>query len=271
MQAQDLRPLHVLTSIKPIYGLTLAMTQGTTTQVSLLLPDHASEHDYFLKPSERQAISKADLFIWGGPELESFLVRPLQGRQRNQPLLTLLPGAPIQYKQQGVLDPHVWLHPHNADAWVQLIAEELARLDPAQAAHYHHNAQHFSQMIQTFQPQSLTGIYYIAYHNAFAYWDSFSGSQTLGILRPHDHGSSPKQLTALYRLLEHNPTICLSREPFIQDPLLKQLAHAFKRPILLLDPLGLNIPATPHYYEDLLNNLQTVFSKCSTLPGQLKT
>src|SRR5690606_13314775 len=68
--------VKVLASIKPLALIAEAVVQDKT-QVDTLLPIQASPHDYALRASDMQRLHHADLVLWIGPELESFLQRPL--------------------------------------------------------------------------------------------------------------------------------------------------------------------------------------------------
>ncbi|GAB5469128.1 MAG: zinc ABC transporter substrate-binding protein [Rhodospirillales bacterium] len=67
---------EVVVSIKPLYGLTAAIMEGVATP-ELLLDETASPHGYSLRPSDARDLSQADLVVWIGPDLESFLIAPL--------------------------------------------------------------------------------------------------------------------------------------------------------------------------------------------------
>ena len=67
---------QVVVSIKPIHSLVSAIMEGVATPT--LLVKTGSPHAYTLRPSEARALGSADLVIWIGHELESFLEKPLQ-------------------------------------------------------------------------------------------------------------------------------------------------------------------------------------------------
>ena len=67
---------QVVVSIKPIHSLVSAVMEGVATPT--LLVKTGSPHAYTLRPSEAKALANADLVIWVGHELESFLEKPLQ-------------------------------------------------------------------------------------------------------------------------------------------------------------------------------------------------
>jgi len=67
---------QVAVSIKPIHSLVSGVMEGVGTPE--LIVKSGSPHGYTLRPSEARTLSHADLVIWVGHELESFLDKPLK-------------------------------------------------------------------------------------------------------------------------------------------------------------------------------------------------
>ncbi|SON49240.1 zinc ABC transporter substrate-binding protein ZnuA [Vibrio tapetis] len=63
---------NVLSSVKPIQLIANEITEGVT-QSDVLMSTNTSPHDYALKPSDVKKLRSADLVIWVGPDLETFL------------------------------------------------------------------------------------------------------------------------------------------------------------------------------------------------------
>jgi len=68
-------PLKVVVTIPPFHALVSAV-MGDIAKPQLLLKAGASPHHYTLRPSEIKALQEANLIFWGGPALESFLIKP---------------------------------------------------------------------------------------------------------------------------------------------------------------------------------------------------
>ncbi|WP_246543817.1 zinc ABC transporter substrate-binding protein ZnuA [Candidatus Profftia tarda] len=82
----------VLTSIRPLGFIASAITDGVT-QTDVLLPDGASPHNYALKPSDIERLHNADLVVWVGPTMESFLTKITQKiEDKNNLILSILPN-----------------------------------------------------------------------------------------------------------------------------------------------------------------------------------
>ena len=75
--AQSLAEPQVVASIKPVHSLVAAVMEGVGTP-DLIVGGAASPHAYALKPSQAKSLEEADLIFWIGPELESFLEKPIE-------------------------------------------------------------------------------------------------------------------------------------------------------------------------------------------------
>lgn len=67
----------VLVTVRPIHSLVATVMDGIAEPV-LLLKGGQSPHSYSLTPSDAKAINDADLIVWVGEPLETFLERPLK-------------------------------------------------------------------------------------------------------------------------------------------------------------------------------------------------
>lgn len=166
----------VVASIKPVHALVAGVMQGVGEPL-LLVSGGASPHDYSLKPSEARAIDQAQVVFWIGPDLESFLIRPLDNVKDKIRVVALLdaPGMTVlplreggawephghehghdehghetpedgddhehehEHVHQADHDPHVWLDPVNAIAMVRRIMTVLGEVDVAHRADYQRN------------------------------------------------------------------------------------------------------------------------------------
>ncbi|HKJ73793.1 MAG TPA: zinc ABC transporter substrate-binding protein, partial [Alphaproteobacteria bacterium] len=79
---------NVVVSILPIHSLVAGVMAGVGTP-KLLIDRLASPHDYAMRPSDAEALNKADLVIWVGPTLESFLIKPLSTLSKKTKIITL--------------------------------------------------------------------------------------------------------------------------------------------------------------------------------------
>ena len=78
----------IVVTIKPIYGLLAALTQGTATPI-LLCEGRGSTHTLSLAPSDIKTLSGADLVVWVGESYEMMMAKPLMKAIKGDQLLAL--------------------------------------------------------------------------------------------------------------------------------------------------------------------------------------
>ncbi|MCZ4282812.1 zinc ABC transporter substrate-binding protein [Kiloniella laminariae] len=73
---------RVAVSILPIHALVQSVMEGVG-EPELLIDQGASPHGYSLRPSQVRALNSADLVVWVGEGLETFLVKSLHQKSEN--------------------------------------------------------------------------------------------------------------------------------------------------------------------------------------------
>ncbi len=68
---------RVATDIAPVHSLVAMVMDGVGTP-DLTIPGGASPHSYAMRPSEARALTNADLVVWIGPSLTSWLADPIE-------------------------------------------------------------------------------------------------------------------------------------------------------------------------------------------------
>ena len=80
---------RIVTTIPPIHSLVAAVTEGVVDPV-LLVRGGSSPHTYAMAPSDARAIQNAQLIVWVGPNLETFLARALRDPHDSRRIITLM-------------------------------------------------------------------------------------------------------------------------------------------------------------------------------------
>ncbi len=99
---------EVLVSLKPVHSLVAGVMGNAEPPAKLLLPATASPHLYQMRPSDARALQNADLVIWVGETMETFLVRPIAtiGNDALSLELSELPGMRLLPTREG----GIWEH-----------------------------------------------------------------------------------------------------------------------------------------------------------------
>src|SRR5450631_2579663 len=109
---------------------------GDPSRVRSLVPVGASPEDYQPAPQDIEAIHSATVLVENGVNLEGWLQSDLDNA-RNEKLVVVVctEGLPVR---DG--NPHLWMDPEFARAYVRKIRDALVKADPPNAAAYQRNA-----------------------------------------------------------------------------------------------------------------------------------
>jgi zinc transport system substrate-binding protein len=275
---------RVVTDIPPVQSLVAAVMEGVAAP-TLLLPKGASEHAYQLRPSQAAEIAGADLVVWIGPDLTPWLGGALDSRPKDAASLALLDAEGTALRDYGDaaghdhadeghdhsgVDPHAWLDPENGRHWVGLIAAELSRIDPPNAATYAANAEKAAQAIDAAEAEAAALLApvrdrpFVAFHDAYGYYTGHFGLTLAGTVALGD-ASTPgaQRLAGLRDLVEHEGAACLFPEVGHDPALIAQLAEGTGVRIGgALDPAGTALDPGPLAYGALLTGTAQVLADC---------
>lgn len=274
----------IMVSIKPFYNLCARVMQSVG-KPELLLQNNASPHDYQLKPSDIQKIQLADLIIWGGPDLEGFLQKPIANARNSQDLnlskisnLKLLPMRTSTdwhahdndgHHHHGNYDSHFWLDPDNAIIIAKAIARRLGELDPAHADTYIKNAKDFAHEIKKQNPiwqQQLAAVKntpFIVFHDAYQYLDLYFGLNGVGSISLNPEiPPSAQRIAQIQNLLNQKHVSCIFSEPQFNNKIIITLTEGLNIHRGILDPLGQDKDIGPNGYIVLINNLVASLQEC---------
>lgn len=289
------RALEVLTTIKPLGFIAAAITEGVS-EPKVLLPTGASPHDYSLRPSDMRSINEADLVVWVGPELESFMAKPL-AKHPHALTLTLVPGMPLfnyatqasqddhdheheahehgdqddgheGHHHEGV-DPHLWLGPAQAKAIATAIATALGKQDPANQARYAANLAAFKGKVDARdkviaeQMKAVNEKGYFVFHEAYGYWERHYGMSSRGhfTVSP-ERRPGAKTLVEIRKALEEKQASCIYAEPQFSPAVIESVARNTGARVLLLDEVGEQVPLGPDAYLQFMQQLAEAFAQC---------
>ncbi|MCH7935952.1 MAG: zinc ABC transporter substrate-binding protein [Proteobacteria bacterium] len=267
--------VKAVASIAPVHSLLAQVMEGAG-RPRLLLPGGSSPHAYALKPSAARALAEAQVVFWVGPGLERFLVKPLSSLPRRVMAVELATAEGVKTRRfkdagggEGGTDPHVWLDPRNAAAMTRFMAAVMANADPANAVLYRDNGAALrarlgkleAELRQTLEP--VTGVPYLAFHDAFGYFEDRFGLQSAGaVTAAADRPPGAKRISALRRLIKTEKIPCVFTEPEFEPALARTLIEGSKARIGILDPLGAGLKPGPGLYAKLMRGLARSFVGC---------
>lgn len=283
--ASTAEPPRVVASLPPLHGLAAAVLDGIA-EPELLVRSGGSEHAYAVKPSDARALGSADLVIWIGPGLESFLAKPMATLARPGAVLTIaeLPGITLlprragegwgdhgreEADEHGPLDLHLWLDPENAIAMLAAIADRLAAIDPARAAGYRSNAELAAARIRRIDAElaenlaSVRGLPFLVFHDAYQYFERRYGLSAAGAVAVDpERPPGARHLAELRAHARESGARCIFAEPQFRPDLVETLREGTDLRAGVLDPLGADLPVGPGHYEALMRELGDGLRQC---------
>lgn len=289
---------RIVVSIKPIHSLVARVMQGVGEPL-LLVTGGASPHDYNLKPSEVRAIDQAQAVFWIGPNLESFLVKPLDQVQDRARVVTLLdtPGLTVLPLRQGGAweshahepaaqeqankgddhepgyradrDPHIWLDPVNAIAMVHRITAVLGEIDTTHRADYQRNGAALISDLEQLNQQLAAELApvqkqpYLVFHDAYQYFERRYGLNPVGaVVVSAARQPGARRVVEIQARIRDLQVHCLFSEPQFQPVLVDTIIANSAVHRGVLDPLGAELPAGSNAYFQLLRGLATALQGC---------
>ena len=100
--------IKVVTSIKPIHSLVSYVMDGVG-KPDIIVDGYNSPHNFSLKPSHAKMIERANLIIWVGEDLETFLEKPLNTISKdavNVEIMDLKGIKKLKFREKNIFESH---------------------------------------------------------------------------------------------------------------------------------------------------------------------
>ena len=279
---------EVVTDIAPIHGL-VARVMGELGAPELLVEPGASPHGYALRPSQAAGLQRADLVVMMGHELTPWLEGPVAQLATGAVVMELLDtqGTTVlsarevaafdpddhqehdhDHAHEGA-DPHAWLDPRNAVAWLASIADALAELDPANAETYRENAAGGSAEIAAAQADAADRLAplaeqpYVVFHDAFQYFEARFGLAGVGAISLSDATPpSAARVAEIRALVEAEGVVCAFSEPQFNPAILDTVTQGTGARLGTVDPVGATLSTGPGFYPALIAAITSDVAAC---------
>jgi len=235
MQAGD--KLKVVTSLPDLKSITESIG-GDKVDAFAIATGFQNPHFVDPKPSYILKLSKADMFITIGLDLETGWVSPLLNSARNANVLKGAPGyvdasenVPLQQVPTSVNrgegdihiygNPHYWLDPALGKIIAKNICDGLKRLDRENESLYQDNLKKFNNRIDmktkewTARMLPFKGTKIIAYHNEWVYFEQRFGLKIVDFLEPKPGiPPSPSQLAKVINEMKRENMKVIITSPY---------------------------------------------------------
>lgn len=272
--------VSVVVTVKPLHSIVASVMQDVGAPL-LLLDGTVSPHTDRIKPSTLRHIRSADLFIWIGPGLESFLAPAVADLPASVKLLTasesplpvLLEVRDGQGHQQNenthVTDPHLWLDPVNAAALAVLVADQLSAIDRDNAPAYRRNANLFSKEMSTLEVIGLELLAadvdkpFILFHDFIQYFENRFSLSSAGVVSYQPQiTASARHLRELNKTLVQRGVRCILTEPQFEDRALRSLDSTASISYTVVDPLASGYDTGASLYAEWFKDMVGAVHSC---------
>ncbi|EYD77637.1 Zinc ABC transporter, periplasmic-binding protein ZnuA [Rubellimicrobium mesophilum DSM 19309] len=264
-------PPNVLADTAPVQSL-VAMVMGDLGTPGLIVAPGTSPHDASLTPSEAQALTEADVIVWTGDALLPWLgesIASLAPQAEVHSLLSTDGWEPLPADGDDGIDPHAWLDPEVAAAWLGHIASALSQADPEDAETYRRNAAGAAERLATLgadlrqRPAPLGETGYAVGHDAYRYFGRAVGLAPAGAIAPSDGSEpAPSDIAALRDLVASGQVRCLLLDAETDPSWADTLAEGAPLSTATVDPEGLTLDPGPDLYPTLIANLTAALESC---------
>ena len=163
---------------------------GEHVEVTSLVPIGGDPHVHEPTPADARAIGDADLVLGNGVGLEPWFDALVAGSDREVVTVTEELASLVVDDGEGAPDPHLWMVPPLAAAYVERIAGELSRLDPDHAADYQANAAAYVERLEELDAELAAELaripedrrVLVTSHDAYGYFADHYGFEVAAVV-----------------------------------------------------------------------------------------
>lgn len=279
--------LQVITTLQDLASIAQAVG-GDRIETLSLAKGYQDPHYVDAKPSFVLQLSRADLLIVAGLDLEAGYLPPLLEQSRNQRIrpagagyLDASLGCEILGRPAGVVtramgdvhpfgNPHYWTDPRNGGVMARSIAAKLAELDPAGKDLYARNLAAFESRLAELEKAWLAkmapyaGSKVVTFHDS---WPNFTQRFRLivaGHVEPKPGiPPSPSHVLGLVNLMREQGIRLILVEPYFDLKTPKSIAAQTGATVLTLYPSVGGTPQIPDYFALFEQNLDALVAALS--------
>ena len=206
---------------------------GNLVEVTTLVPPGVDVHAFQLTPSNNLAIGLADLLVSNGGGLDDFLNPVLRNSARPEAKWIVVADGlePSALLDNG--DPHFWLDPGLAIAYVRQIRDGLVEVDPKHESDYMASAETYAGKISDLDQEigELLGRvaaerrHLVTYHDAFGHLARRYNWEATALVADNGRDVAPGTLAKLVMRINRDGLPAVFVEPQFQQGLLTRTAR----------------------------------------------
>jgi zinc transport system substrate-binding protein len=247
--------LTIAVTIPPQKAFVAAVC-GDRADIEVLVPPGNSPGNYEPDAMQMQQLSGADVYFTIGVATEKANILP---RVSHLPVFDLAAAVSEHYPDRLLApesrDPHIWLSVRRVKVMIEVIADEVSRLDPEYASLYQANAQDYLEQLDTLEQDmaallsGASGQTVLVYHPSFGYLADEYGLEMLA-LEQDGKEATPQHLQELVDLACQKSIRTIFCQAEIDSRQSAAFAEEIGASIVVLYPLA----------EDYLENMRAIAS-----------
>jgi ABC-type Zn uptake system ZnuABC Zn-binding protein ZnuA len=283
------RRLKVVTTVAPLTNIVYNVG-GPYIDLHGLIPEGADSHTFEPAPSDAKILAEADLIVLNGLHLEVPTEKLAEATKKPGAVILKLGDHTISRdewifdfsfpKEKGDPNPHLWMDPHYARRYAELVRDALSQLDPAHREVYARHTARFAalldqldrairQAVATIPPEQRK---LLTYHDSWAYFARRYGFTVIGAIQPADFSEpSPREVAALIAQIRREKVPAIFGSEVFPSKVLEQIGR--ETGVRYIDTLSDDtLPGGPDdpqhtYVGMMLENLRTMVA---ALGGQVE-
>lgn len=234
---------------------------GDRVRVEAIARGYQDPHFVDPKPSFILKLSRADLLIFVGLQLEVGWLPPLITQSRNRRVQVGAPGYMDVSQYNQILDiptgiitramgdvhplgnPHYWLDPENGRRSARAIQARLAQLRPEDAAYFQQRFEDFSRRLAEAEKRwdqqmaPYRGTQVVSYHRSWPNFIKRFGLEVVGYVEPKPSiPPTPQHTLALINQMRRDNIKLILVEPYFDLKTPESIARATGAEVLVLLP-----------------------------------
>ncbi len=216
----------VVTTVSPLTDIARNVA-GHAADVEGLVPEGVDSHTFEPTVATAKLIAHADLILVNGLHLEDPTIQLARSVSEGAEIYVLGDHAISRSdelydfsfpRSRGRPNPHLWMDVTFGIRYAELMRDQMARVDPRNAARYRANAARYvralhrldravQEAVDTIPPGNRV---LLTYHDSFAYFARHYGMRVIGAIQPSDFAEpSAQEVAGLIDQIraEHVPAI----------------------------------------------------------------
>ncbi|MCC3282915.1 metal ABC transporter substrate-binding protein [Arthrobacter caoxuetaonis] len=247
---------------------------GEHLSVESITKAGAEIHGYEPTPGDIRRASNADLILDNGMFLEAWFEQFTADLDVHRVMVSegVEPISIAEDAYEGLPNPHAWMSPLNAQAYVDNMADAFAELDPENADAFRANAAAYKEELQDVHDQLVTGLgalpenqrALVTCEGAFSYLARDAGLTERYIWAVNaERQATPQQITATIEFVRENDVPAVFCESTVSDAPMQQVVEATDTEfggVLYVDSLSEEGGPVPTYLDLIRHDTETILA-----------